>query len=164
MRDSGNRDMEYFWLERIPCRMVELVGVLVGIQVYEQLIVYILDDGSAVIDCNHTEYRLHPPLPASPARPTPRPDALDTPPAWALPRPSQISVPPCASPGGLLRRRKGDTSSSMRSVRVPRQTTSPITGCVLELHRTRYSAADLGPFLVPFTQEACAALVGPPQS
>ncbi|KAI0729789.1 hypothetical protein C8Q72DRAFT_883883 [Fomitopsis betulina] len=56
MRDSGNRDMEYFWLERIPCRTVELVGELVGIQVYEQRIVYTLDDGSAVID-----YRLHPP-------------------------------------------------------------------------------------------------------
>ena len=33
-------DMEYFWLGRIPCRTVELVGVLVGIQVYEQRIVY----------------------------------------------------------------------------------------------------------------------------
>ncbi|KAI0732647.1 hypothetical protein C8Q72DRAFT_94224 [Fomitopsis betulina] len=40
MRDSENRDMEYFWLGRIPCRSVELVGELVGIQVYEQRIVY----------------------------------------------------------------------------------------------------------------------------
>ena len=37
---DGRADMEYFWLGRIPCRSVELVGVLVGIQVYEQRIVY----------------------------------------------------------------------------------------------------------------------------
>ena len=33
-------EMEYFWLGRIPCRTVELVGVLVGIQAFEQRIIY----------------------------------------------------------------------------------------------------------------------------
>lgn len=37
---DGRADMEYFWLGRIPCRTVELVGVLVGIQAYEQRVVY----------------------------------------------------------------------------------------------------------------------------
>ncbi|KAI0724830.1 hypothetical protein C8Q72DRAFT_937149, partial [Fomitopsis betulina] len=176
MRDSENRDMEYFWLGRIPCRSVELVGVLVGIQVYEQRIVYTLDDGSAVIDCNHKQ----PPPPSSPRKPGasdpkagrarhtsgtgstgtgstsapckgPQPSSSK---ARSAPPPPPKSVAEIGAPvrvtGRVVETAKG------RHVLV-----DEICPCaspndepnhwlaVLELHRTRYSAADLGPFVVP---------------
>ncbi|GBE83806.1 hypothetical protein SCP_0508630 [Sparassis crispa] len=51
MRDSGVKDAEFFWLGRVPCRTVRIIGILVGVQIYEQRTVYSLDDGSAVIEC-----------------------------------------------------------------------------------------------------------------
>ncbi|KAJ7760895.1 hypothetical protein DFH07DRAFT_816070 [Mycena maculata] len=53
MRESGIKDAGYFWLGRVPCRSVKLIGLLVGVQTYEARIVYYLDDGSAVIECHH---------------------------------------------------------------------------------------------------------------
>ncbi|KAK7032727.1 Stn1 domain-containing protein [Favolaschia claudopus] len=53
MAESGVRDAEFFWLGRIPCRSVKLVGLVVGIQAYESRIVYHVDDGTAVIECQH---------------------------------------------------------------------------------------------------------------
>ncbi|KAF8889608.1 hypothetical protein BD779DRAFT_1439017 [Infundibulicybe gibba] len=49
----GFLDAEFFWLGRIPCRNVRIVGLVVGIQVYEKRIVYTIDDGTAVVDCTH---------------------------------------------------------------------------------------------------------------
>ncbi|KZT03809.1 uncharacterized protein LAESUDRAFT_325810 [Laetiporus sulphureus 93-53] len=60
MQDSGAKDAEFFWLGRVPCRSVHLVGLLVGVQVYESRAIYSLDDGTAVIDCVYK----HPPLQA----------------------------------------------------------------------------------------------------
>ncbi|KAI0828598.1 hypothetical protein BC628DRAFT_80078 [Trametes gibbosa] len=66
MRESGSRDMEFFWLGRIPCRTVRVVGLVVGIQVWERRTIYTIDDGTAVIDCAY----VHPQAaPASPAKP-----------------------------------------------------------------------------------------------
>lgn len=33
-------EAEFFWLGRIPCRSVKLVGLLVGVQAYEQRVIY----------------------------------------------------------------------------------------------------------------------------
>jgi hypothetical protein len=62
-------DADFYWLGRVPCRTVKLVGLLVGVQTYETRIVYHgeflpkseqfprlsfpVDDGTAVIECNH---------------------------------------------------------------------------------------------------------------
>ncbi|PFH50629.1 hypothetical protein AMATHDRAFT_127208, partial [Amanita thiersii Skay4041] len=43
--------VDFFWLGRVPCRSVLVVGLVVGIQVYENKIVYTVDDGTAVVDC-----------------------------------------------------------------------------------------------------------------
>ncbi|KAJ7213816.1 hypothetical protein B0H12DRAFT_369750 [Mycena haematopus] len=51
MEDSGTPD--FFWLGRIPCRTVKLVGLVVGVQAYETRVTYHLDDGTAVIECHH---------------------------------------------------------------------------------------------------------------
>ncbi|KAJ6517142.1 hypothetical protein DFH09DRAFT_1195520 [Mycena vulgaris] len=53
VRESGVKDAEFFWLGRVPCRTVKLVGLLVGVQTYEARIVYSLDDGTAVVECHH---------------------------------------------------------------------------------------------------------------
>ena len=63
--------MEYFWLGRIPCRTVRIVGLVVGVQVWEKRTVYTLDDGTAVVDCAlaHAQARPQPPSPAKPKSP-----------------------------------------------------------------------------------------------
>ncbi|KIM91593.1 hypothetical protein PILCRDRAFT_810872 [Piloderma croceum F 1598] len=53
MKDPGDKDVDFFWLGRVPCRNVRLVGMVVGVQVFEKRVVYSLDDGTAVIDCVH---------------------------------------------------------------------------------------------------------------
>ncbi|TFK84901.1 hypothetical protein K466DRAFT_654526 [Polyporus arcularius HHB13444] len=69
MRECGLKDMEYFWLGRIPCRTVRLVGLIVGVQVWEKRTVYTLDDGTAVVDCAMAHAQARPP--PSPAKRAP---------------------------------------------------------------------------------------------
>ncbi|KAJ7672317.1 hypothetical protein DFH06DRAFT_979448 [Mycena polygramma] len=52
-KEPGARDTDFFWLGRIPCRTVKLVGLLVGVQAFENRVVYFLDDGTGVIECHH---------------------------------------------------------------------------------------------------------------
>ncbi|KAJ7593320.1 hypothetical protein C8J56DRAFT_930810 [Mycena floridula] len=60
--NSVAREQDYFWLGRVPCRSVSIVGLLVGLQIVEPRltdsgklttgqIIYTVDDGTAVIDC-----------------------------------------------------------------------------------------------------------------
>ncbi|TCD71935.1 hypothetical protein EIP91_000067 [Steccherinum ochraceum] len=53
MKECGVKGVEFFWLGRVPCRTVRIVGWVAGVQVYEKKTVYTVDDGTAVIDCNH---------------------------------------------------------------------------------------------------------------
>jgi hypothetical protein len=64
---------DFFWLGRVPCRTVRIVGLVVGVKTYEKRIVYtgirllfpsftpqltriwLVDDGTAVIDCTHRQ-------------------------------------------------------------------------------------------------------------
>ncbi|EJF57003.1 hypothetical protein DICSQDRAFT_92861 [Dichomitus squalens LYAD-421 SS1] len=66
MKPSGMRDMEYFWLGRIPCRTVRLVGLLVGVAVWDKRTVYTIDDGTAILDCALAHAQLVPPGPVKP--------------------------------------------------------------------------------------------------
>ncbi|KAH9919815.1 uncharacterized protein B0H18DRAFT_957326 [Fomitopsis serialis] len=171
MKDSGLKEAEYFWLGRIPCRTVELLGVLVGIQAFEQRIVYTLDDGSAVIDCNHKmQPQMMSPRKTSTSDPragrTRQPSNSGT--AYTSPRkgsrPSTSkppSLPPPPKPVadiGTPVRLTGRVvhTSKGRQVLVDeiRPCSSPNDEpnhwiAVLELHRTRYFAEHLGPFVVP---------------
>ncbi|KAF7980580.1 hypothetical protein HWV62_37759 [Athelia sp. TMB] len=65
MSESESKDADFFWLGRVPCRVVRIVGMVVGIQVYEKRITYTIDDGSAVIEC------VHRPVPPSPIKSKP---------------------------------------------------------------------------------------------
>ncbi|KAJ7748569.1 hypothetical protein B0H16DRAFT_1552480 [Mycena metata] len=51
--EMPKNDAEFFWLGRVPCRTVKLVGWVAGVQPYEKRVVYYLDDGTAVIECHH---------------------------------------------------------------------------------------------------------------
>ncbi|KAI9065324.1 hypothetical protein FKP32DRAFT_1648082 [Trametes sanguinea] len=75
MRESGSRDMEYFWIGRIPCRTVCLVGLVVGVVVWEKRTVYTVDDGTAVVDCAHAHPQV---VPLSPVKPKLKEKALNT--------------------------------------------------------------------------------------
>ncbi|KAI0716673.1 hypothetical protein C8Q76DRAFT_794937 [Earliella scabrosa] len=66
MKESGMKDMEYFWLGRIPCRTVRLVGLVVGVQVWEKRTVYTIDDGTGVVDCALAHAQVTPPSPVKP--------------------------------------------------------------------------------------------------
>jgi hypothetical protein len=66
-------DFDFFWLGSVPCRTVKVVGMVVGIQVYEKKILYtsqlrllvlctvlstcsvLVDDGTGVLDCSHPQ-------------------------------------------------------------------------------------------------------------
>ncbi|TFK20888.1 hypothetical protein FA15DRAFT_598905 [Coprinopsis marcescibilis] len=50
MKESSSGP-DFFWLGRVPCRNVRLVGMVVGVTVYESRIIYTIDDGTGVIDC-----------------------------------------------------------------------------------------------------------------
>ncbi|KAF9260508.1 hypothetical protein L218DRAFT_872203 [Marasmius fiardii PR-910] len=54
----------FFWLKRVPCRSVKFLGLVVGVQVLQNRIIYTVDDGTSVIDCL---YRCSP-SPQSPSK------------------------------------------------------------------------------------------------
>ncbi|KAI0068527.1 hypothetical protein BV25DRAFT_1910301 [Artomyces pyxidatus] len=49
---TESSDKSYYLLGRVPCRTVRLVGTVVGATSYESRTVYLLDDGTGIIDCN----------------------------------------------------------------------------------------------------------------
>ncbi|KAJ3817563.1 hypothetical protein F5880DRAFT_1492718 [Lentinula raphanica] len=53
MKRHKEKGEEFWWLKRVPCRTVKIVGVVVGIQTYEKRISYLVDDGTSVIECVH---------------------------------------------------------------------------------------------------------------
>ncbi|KAL5499252.1 hypothetical protein ACEPAH_1770 [Sanghuangporus vaninii] len=51
--DLAGTDVEvFYWMGRVPCRTVKLVGMVVGIDEFDDMTRYKLDDGTAVIDCD----------------------------------------------------------------------------------------------------------------
>ena len=58
--------MEFFWLGRIPCRTVHLVGLVVGVAVWEKRTIYTIDDGTGIVDCAYTHAQAVLPSPVKP--------------------------------------------------------------------------------------------------
>ncbi|KZV64065.1 hypothetical protein PENSPDRAFT_656816 [Peniophora sp. CONT] len=46
-----NKSATYYRLGRVPCMHASLVGILVGLIIYEKRIIYYVDDGTAVVEC-----------------------------------------------------------------------------------------------------------------
>ncbi|KAF9552645.1 hypothetical protein CPC08DRAFT_714427 [Agrocybe pediades] len=57
MKPNETQGFDFYWLGSVPCRTVKIVGMIVGILIYEKRIIYSIDDGTAVIDCNHQHQR-----------------------------------------------------------------------------------------------------------
>ncbi|KAF8901056.1 hypothetical protein CPB84DRAFT_1778363 [Gymnopilus junonius] len=57
MQQNTVETRDLFWLGPVPCSSVKIVGMIVGIRVYEKKIIYTVDDGTGVIDCNHSQPR-----------------------------------------------------------------------------------------------------------
>ncbi|KAJ4479484.1 hypothetical protein C8R41DRAFT_771921 [Lentinula lateritia] len=53
MKRHKEKGEEFWWLKRLPCRTIKIIGLIVGIQQYEKRISYIVDDGTSVIECVH---------------------------------------------------------------------------------------------------------------
>ncbi|KAF7317280.1 Stn1 domain-containing protein [Mycena chlorophos] len=57
-RESGQKGpSEFYWIGRVPCRTVRLIGIVVGVQIYESRIAYSVDDGTGVIECQERPTR-----------------------------------------------------------------------------------------------------------
>ncbi|TFK32015.1 hypothetical protein BDQ12DRAFT_617837 [Crucibulum laeve] len=56
MKENDTEDnSDFFWLGRVPCRTVKVVGMVIGVQAYEKRVIYSIDDGTSVVDCNHLQ-------------------------------------------------------------------------------------------------------------
>ncbi|KAF9500729.1 hypothetical protein BDN71DRAFT_1440210 [Pleurotus eryngii] len=66
------KDVDYFWLGRVPCRTAMIVGTVVGVNVFEKRTVYTVDDGTGVVDCSHRGPR----APNSSVKPSASPQKL----------------------------------------------------------------------------------------
>ncbi|PBK68946.1 hypothetical protein ARMSODRAFT_1019518 [Armillaria solidipes] len=65
MTQTMVKDKNFFWIGKVPCRRVNFVGMVVGVQDTGKRIKISVDDGTAVIDCVPSS--VVPPTPASPS-------------------------------------------------------------------------------------------------
>ncbi|EJC98251.1 uncharacterized protein FOMMEDRAFT_97039 [Fomitiporia mediterranea MF3/22] len=61
MDHEGNDNEEFYWMGRVPCRTVKIVGMVVGVDEFDDMLRFKVDDGTSVIDCD-----LKQPKPAKP--------------------------------------------------------------------------------------------------
>ncbi|KAH8103097.1 hypothetical protein BXZ70DRAFT_889668 [Cristinia sonorae] len=155
MRECEDKDDEFFWLGRVPCRYVRVVGLLVGVQVYEKRTVYSVDDGTAVIDCN---YRHAAPQPASPKKPTNRCFKPANPSTGLNKDPSQSTAPQPIATVGMSVRIVGRVMKWHDTRVLNIDTIEPCHSsndepyhwlAVCALHRTHYFSSTAGPFIIP---------------
>ncbi|KAI5122088.1 hypothetical protein M0805_002210 [Coniferiporia weirii] len=157
---------ELFWLGRVPCRSVKIVGMVVGVDQLEFVTRYKVDDGTAVVDCEcrHPQQKqvlkreTKDTKPAKPTSKYKRPE--ESKPASKTnkdAKPSARLIPPIASVGTsvcvqgrvvrgrgsrFLRVDAGNLSVCKSSNDEPRHWLD-----VLRLHRESYSLDE--PFVIP---------------
>ncbi|KAF8155771.1 hypothetical protein B0H34DRAFT_798891 [Crassisporium funariophilum] len=146
MKENTVDSHDFFWLGRIPCRTVNVVGIVVGVQVYEKRILYTVDDGTSVIDCAQS-HRLQPKSPTKPK------SAISGYEQLKRLEPPLLPIP-IAGVGRFVR-----LVGKIRSVHDSRQIVVDTIECscpndeliharaVRQLHRTSYSLQE--PFLIP---------------
>ncbi|KAG1785183.1 uncharacterized protein HD556DRAFT_1450935 [Suillus plorans] len=94
MRESASTGprSSFYWLGHVPCRIVHIIGVVVGIDVREKGTLYTVDDSMEVIDCMlrhpgplaHLDANAKAALWPSGWRPAPAPVSVPPPPATAI--------------------------------------------------------------------------------
>ncbi|KAI0346480.1 hypothetical protein BDW22DRAFT_1352573 [Trametopsis cervina] len=173
-------DPDYFWLGNVPCRSILVYGIVVGIQIYEQRVVYSVDDGSGKIDCNLRGSRQLSAPPKRSSSPVKRPTtskSATVSAAGSSGQPSSsitlmtlpTSPKPIASVGDVVRA-TGRVINRNKSRLVNLDTLTICSNAtdeprhwlaVLELHETWYNAAHTTPFIIP--DPPAAAIAGPSQ-
>ncbi|KAF5334647.1 hypothetical protein D9611_011981 [Ephemerocybe angulata] len=132
---------DFYWLGRVPCRNVQIVGIVVGVSQYESRSTYIVDDGTDIIECS---------LRTQPIKQIPQPG-----------RPPPIAPefpPPVASVGETVRVigkvskgiKFGDWQIAINTITLCSSGNDEFKHYmdVLKLHETRYSPT-IGPFSIP---------------
>ncbi|KXN84393.1 hypothetical protein AN958_12652 [Leucoagaricus sp. SymC.cos] len=138
---EGWFSFDFFWLGNVPCRKIEICGIVVGIQVLEKKVLYTgckVDDGTEVIDLVHI-----------PQRP-PRPKVSDK----NAPPESLPPLRPICWIGGVVKAKgKVQRKHETRVMIVDEISSSTLDvelahwKAVRELHETRYNSSE--PFVIP---------------
>ncbi|KLO13349.1 hypothetical protein SCHPADRAFT_852687 [Schizopora paradoxa] len=141
---------EFYWLGRVPCRMVRIVGLIVGIVQHDDNTRYNIDDGSGVIDCLQKNVK-PPPSPKKSgkgAKPTSAADPRPLPPPVAeVGAVIRVEGRVCRARGSkVLRVERGGLFVCRSANDEPRHWAE-----VVRLQKESYSLE--GPFVVPLLQE-----------
>ncbi|KIL62748.1 hypothetical protein M378DRAFT_165413 [Amanita muscaria Koide BX008] len=141
MKENLLGGADFYWLGRVPCRSVRLVGLVVGVQVYESRILYSIDDGTAVVDCAHRAQRM-------PKSPTKKPKSTSNPVFRGMPVPI-ARVGRAVSVVGKIHRVHDTRQVQVEEIEVCKSANEePIHWMkVRELHRTNYDVKE--PFIIP---------------
>ncbi|KAG7448769.1 uncharacterized protein BT62DRAFT_929855 [Guyanagaster necrorhizus] len=138
------KDETFFWLGKVPCRRVNFVGIVVGVQDTGKRIKISVDDGTAVIDCIQSITSTPTPTPACPL---------------SSPKPTALPAPNTAIRVGHLVRVKGKIEEWHDTKEIKIDDIGSIEQCksfneeplhwqrVSSLHKTYYSSQE--PFVIP---------------
>ncbi|KAF8067904.1 hypothetical protein FPV67DRAFT_1494163 [Lyophyllum atratum] len=154
MKENGEKDATFFWLGRVPCRTVRIVGLVVGVQIYETRIRYTVDDGTAVVDCLHRQSlpaqsptkksQIHPKMTRYQAKP----------PLPALKPVARVGLPVCVV-GRVVRKYETREIVVNSIARCPSDNDEPRHWLeVHRLHKSHYTAST--PFRIPATTMAAS--------
>ncbi|KAJ3863878.1 hypothetical protein EV359DRAFT_42209 [Lentinula novae-zelandiae] len=137
MKRHKEKGEEFWWLKRLPCRTIKIIGLIVGIQQYEKRISYIVDDGTSVIECVH---KCGAP-PTSPAKEG-NPKSVNDP---ALPKPVAWIGHTVEIVGRIYEFEAKESTEELQSQSVNDKFRHWQT--VLDLHKNNYSLPE--PFTIP---------------
>ncbi|GLB39221.1 hypothetical protein LshimejAT787_0603830 [Lyophyllum shimeji] len=165
MRENVEKDANFFWLGRVPCRTVRIVGLVVGVQVYEKRIRYTVDDGTAVVDCLHRQL-LPPKTPSKKSQANTQGTKSQTTPPPEDPKPvARVGRPVCVV-GRVVRKYETREIVVDSIVACPSANDEPRHWLeVLQLHKSHYSAS--ASFRIPKASTAALQTSSPvkaPQS
>ncbi|KAH9486978.1 CST complex subunit STN1 [Psilocybe cubensis] len=154
LRPSMDRKYDFYWLKSVPCRSVKIVGMLVGIQVYEKRILYSVDDGTGVIDCYHALPRQYTALKADkllnseivPPAPPPKPIA---------------TIGYCLEVSGTVREFHETRQLHVTDIKVCSSPNEELlhSKAVQALHTSIYRNSE--PFIIPISPQKAKAQVTP---
>ncbi|KAI0806172.1 hypothetical protein BC629DRAFT_1148825 [Irpex lacteus] len=160
-------DPDYFWLGNVPCRSVLIYGMVVGVQVYEQRVVYTIDDGTGKIDCNLREAKSQNTIAKGKGNDSPKkqhaPSASRSNPQASSSKapPTLMTLPtppvPIAAVGDIVRatgrvlQRRDARLINLDNLTICRNATEePLHWLsVLNLHETWYNSPTTSPFVIP---------------
>ncbi|TDL25112.1 hypothetical protein BD410DRAFT_784933 [Rickenella mellea] len=147
MKEREQLDQDFFMLGRVPCRMVKIMGLVVGITQKETSTWYAIDDGTGVIECiyRHKKPTKDHPKPKTKNLPAKKEVLYDPPPRPVAPIGCAVTVKgrvTCYRNSRNLNVEHGNIELCLSANDEPRHWLN-----VINLHRSHYSS--LEPFVIP---------------